>query len=119
MKTLFLRSLTAFSSCIIITSLSQTHLANAQNLLDPKTQPQFVNPLPVPSVVDGRNGGTFTVSRMILRNSIFNNWSTCRDDSPIAALLLSGISCSGIDSKLFVSVRNKNDDDQKYEWLLS
>jgi len=73
MKTLFLRSLNAFSLCIIITSLSQTHLANAQNLLDPKTQPQFVNPLPVSSVVDGRNGGTFTVSRMILRNSIFNN----------------------------------------------
>src|SRR5688500_20063864 len=34
----------------------------AQNLLDPKTQPQFVNPLPIPSVIDARNGGTFTIS---------------------------------------------------------
>jgi spore coat protein A len=31
-------------------------------LLDPSTQLQFVNPLPIPSVIDGRNGGTFTVS---------------------------------------------------------
>jgi len=33
----------------------------AQSLLNPRTQPQFVNPLPVPSVINGRNGGTFTV----------------------------------------------------------
>jgi spore coat protein A len=36
-------------------------IASAQSLLDPKTQPQFVNPLPVPSVIDGRNGGLFTI----------------------------------------------------------
>lgn len=33
----------------------------AQNILDPKTQPQFVNPLPIPSVIDARTGGTFTI----------------------------------------------------------
>ena len=35
--------------------------ANTQDLLNPKMQPQFVNPLPVPPVLDGRNGGTFTI----------------------------------------------------------
>jgi len=34
----------------------------SQNTLDPKTQPQFVNPLPIPSVIDARAGGSFTVS---------------------------------------------------------
>jgi len=34
----------------------------AQTVLDPKTQPQFVNPLPIPSVIDARGGGSFTVS---------------------------------------------------------
>jgi spore coat protein A, manganese oxidase len=34
---------------------------SAQMSLDPKTQPQFVNQLPVPSVIDGRNGGLFTI----------------------------------------------------------
>src|SRR5215204_2354157 len=34
----------------------------AQNLLNPRTQPQFVNPLPIPSVIDARNGGTFAIS---------------------------------------------------------
>ena len=34
----------------------------AQELLDPLAQPRFVNPLPVPPVIDARNGGTFTVS---------------------------------------------------------
>lgn len=38
-----------------------TWQASAQLLLDPKTQTQFVNPLPVPSVIDGRNGGLFTI----------------------------------------------------------
>lgn len=32
------------------------------NLLNPSTQLQFVNPLPIPSVIDGRNGGVFTIS---------------------------------------------------------
>jgi spore coat protein A len=35
--------------------------AVAQSLLNPETQPQFVNPLPVPSAIDGRNGGTFSI----------------------------------------------------------
>ena len=34
----------------------------AQNVLDPKTQPQFVNSLPIPSVIDARGGGSFTIS---------------------------------------------------------
>ncbi|HEV8273275.1 MAG TPA: multicopper oxidase domain-containing protein [Chitinophagaceae bacterium] len=41
----------------------------AQSLLDPRTQTQFVNPLPVPSVIDGRSGGTFTINI-----SQFNQW---------------------------------------------
>jgi len=43
--------------------------ANTQDLLNPKTQPQFVNPLPVPSIIDGRNGGTFTIDI-----TQFNQW---------------------------------------------
>jgi len=35
--------------------------ANTQGLLNPRTQPQFINPLPVPSTIDGRSGGTFTI----------------------------------------------------------
>jgi len=46
-----------------------TCLASAQSLLDPKTQPQFVNPLPVPSIIDGRNGGLFTIGM-----SQFDQW---------------------------------------------
>ena len=34
----------------------------AQSILDPRTQPQFVNPLPIPGIIDGRNGGTFELS---------------------------------------------------------
>ncbi len=34
----------------------------AQDLLDPLSQPRFVNPLPIPSVIDARNGGNFTVA---------------------------------------------------------
>jgi hypothetical protein len=34
----------------------------AQTLLDANTHPKFVNPLPIPSILDGRNGGTFTVA---------------------------------------------------------
>ena len=44
-------------------------ITKAQSLLDPKTQPQFVNPLPVPSIIDARNGGTFTINI-----SQFNQW---------------------------------------------
>ena len=32
-----------------------------QVLLNPLSQPQFINPLPIPGVIDGRNGGTFTI----------------------------------------------------------
>jgi spore coat protein A len=48
---------------LLITSLLSlfTGQVSAQLLLDPKTQAQFVNPLPVPAVIDGRNGGLFTI----------------------------------------------------------
>ena len=45
--------------CAITFAAGNLH---AQGLLDPKTQPQFVNPLPVPAVIDARNGGSFTIS---------------------------------------------------------
>ncbi|HYK47793.1 MAG TPA: multicopper oxidase domain-containing protein, partial [Parafilimonas sp.] len=56
---------TSLLSCIIVligSAALQPTPAAAQNLLDPLSQPKFVNPLPIPSVIDGRNGGTFTVS---------------------------------------------------------
>jgi spore coat protein A len=40
-----------------------------QSLLNPHSQPQFVNQLPVPAVIDGRNGGTFTIGI-----TQFNQW---------------------------------------------
>ena len=39
-----------------------TTALQSQNLLDPATQPKFVNPLPVPQVLDARKGGTFTIA---------------------------------------------------------
>ena len=45
----------------ILVSIIWSQISFAQTLLNPKTQPQFVNPLPIPSVVDGRSGGTFTI----------------------------------------------------------
>jgi len=47
----------AFFVLLLISTIS----SSAQTLLNPKTQPQFVNSLPVPSVIDGRNGGLFTI----------------------------------------------------------
>ena len=49
------------SVAFILSFLSFIPTINAQSLLDPRTQPQFVNPLPVPSVINGSNGGTFTL----------------------------------------------------------
>jgi len=45
-----------------ITLWALAFTVDAQYILDPKTQPQFVNPLPIPSVIDARAGGSFTVS---------------------------------------------------------
>ena len=36
--------------------------AECQHLLDPYSQPQFVNALPIPPMKDGREGDTFTIS---------------------------------------------------------
>ncbi len=47
---------------VVLLLLCFTLPVQAQKLLDPKTQPRFVNPLPVPSVINGLNGGTFTIS---------------------------------------------------------
>ncbi|MGE5108439.1 MAG: multicopper oxidase domain-containing protein [Sphingobacteriales bacterium] len=64
MRTLFLRNVKILLSCLTaMIAISQLQVVTAQtNLLNPSTQLQFVNPLPIPSVIDGRNGGTFTVS---------------------------------------------------------
>ncbi len=43
--------------------------ATAQLLLDPLTQPKFVNPLPAPGVIDATQGGTFEVTM-----SQFEQW---------------------------------------------
>jgi spore coat protein A, manganese oxidase len=43
----------------IITTISTTI---AQPLLDPASQPKFVNQLPVPPVINGLNGGTYTIT---------------------------------------------------------
>ncbi len=61
---IFLRNIKLLYACfMVITGLVQLQVVKAQtNLLDPSTQLQFVNPLPIPSVIDGRGGGTFTVS---------------------------------------------------------
>jgi spore coat protein A, manganese oxidase len=54
-----------FKACKIISGiiflLCLNLYSSAQVLLDPKLQPRFVNALPVPSVIDGRNGGLFTI----------------------------------------------------------
>lgn len=42
--------------------LLPVHFVWAQPLLNPLTQPQFVNPLPIPSVIDARAGGSFTLN---------------------------------------------------------
>ena len=47
-----------------------------QSLLNPLSQPKFVNPLPVPGVIDGRNGGTFNISI-----SQFDQWLGLIDPS--------------------------------------
>ena len=51
-------------------------LAPAQSLLDPLTQSQFVNPLPIPSIIDARNGGLFTIGI-----SQFDQWLGLVDPS--------------------------------------
>lgn len=41
--------------------LLSVNFSSSQQLLNPSTQPQFVNPLPVPPVINARGGGTFTI----------------------------------------------------------
>ncbi len=49
------------SICLVALALLFTS-AVAQPLLDPKTQPKFVNPLPVPAALDARNGGNYSIA---------------------------------------------------------
>lgn len=53
------------ASCMILCS----HFVAAQLQLNPKLQPQFVNPLPIPPIIDGRDGGRFTIEV-----TQFNQW---------------------------------------------
>ena len=54
---------TSQRACFMIIGIFLFQIVAGQiSLLNPTTQLQFVNPLPIPSVLDGRNGGTFTVS---------------------------------------------------------
>jgi len=64
MRTLLLRTPKVLYLCFMVTTgMFQLQVVTAQtNLLNPSKQLQFVNPLPIPSVIDGRNGGTFTIS---------------------------------------------------------
>src|SRR5690349_6994525 len=62
MKILSLLKHNLFNAYLAAFCLFQSQYATAQSLLDPLTQSKFVNPLPVPGVIDGRNGGTFTIS---------------------------------------------------------
>jgi spore coat protein A, manganese oxidase len=52
----------SYAGKLLLIFLFSSILVQSQELLNPHTQPQFVNPLPVPSVIDGRDGGTFTIS---------------------------------------------------------
>ena len=62
MNTKFLLKLLWYP-CLMVTGIFFSRLVMAQtSLLNPTTQPQFVNPLPIPPLIDGRNGGTFTIS---------------------------------------------------------
>lgn len=45
--------------CIMIVPAATV---SAQELLDPLSQTKFVNPLPIPSVIDARDGGNFTIA---------------------------------------------------------
>ena len=49
--------------------LLSVQFASAQLPLNAKSQPQFVTPLPIPPVIDARNGGTFTIGV-----NQFNQW---------------------------------------------
>ena len=68
-----MQKVSCLSSLILFISLNIPVFAQVQ-LLDPKSQTQFVNPLPIPSVIDGRNGGLFTIGI-----SQFDQWLGLRN----------------------------------------
>lgn len=52
-----------YSSFLLLLSvLSYSSTAQAQALLDPRTQPQFVNLLPIPTAIDATAGGRHTIT---------------------------------------------------------
>jgi spore coat protein A len=67
-------SFTPFLLWIFIILSVCSHTSEAQPLLNPKTQPPFVNQLPVPGLIDGRSGGTFniTISQFDQRLGLIN-----------------------------------------------
>ena len=68
-----MQKVSCLSSLILFISLNIPVFAQV-HLLDPKSQTQFVNPLPIPSVIDGRNGGLFTIGI-----SQFDQWLGLRN----------------------------------------
>ena len=48
-------------SIILLPIILFTFPVFSQSLLHPQSQPQFVNALPIPAIIDGRNGGLFTI----------------------------------------------------------
>lgn len=65
----FFTTLTKSRLLFFVLFFASTQPSQGQMLLSPRTQPQFVNPLPVPSVIDARNGGVFTIGI-----TQFNQW---------------------------------------------
>jgi spore coat protein A len=61
-KLLVMRRNLYSSHLLVVLSLCIADILQAQILLDPRSQPQFINPLPIPSTIDARNGRTFIVS---------------------------------------------------------
>jgi spore coat protein A, manganese oxidase len=45
-----------------VSTFSSLNFLQAQSLLEPNTQPKFINPLPLPGAINAREGGTFTIS---------------------------------------------------------
>lgn len=58
-KNLFMKKLATLFLCSLLVCCLQP--VTAQALLNPKTQPQFVNPLPIPSLIDARNGQSLNI----------------------------------------------------------
>ena len=56
----FMRKYFTLVCCLVSVFLSMK--IQAQSTLDPKSQPQFVNALPIPSLIDARSGGNYAIA---------------------------------------------------------